>query len=142
METGIKVGDVMKTGLVTISDGSMVYEAAKKMRDKGLSSLLVTQGNGDKIYGIITNTDIVNKAIAGGKGQDCKVKEILSKPLVGIEPEADISDAAKLMGSEELRRLVVLKEGKIVGILSERDIIKISPSLYDLIAEKAEGHLK
>lgn len=140
METGIKVGDVMKTNLVVISENATVYEASKKMKEKNVSSLLVGS-NGDKIYGIITNTDIVTKCLAAGKGGENKVKEFVSKPLIGIEPEADISDAAKLMGHEDLRRVAVMKNSKIVGILSERDIIRISPSLYDLIAEKAEQHL-
>lgn len=132
----------MKTSLVTISENASVFEAAKKMKEKDLSSLLVTQNGSGKIYGIITNTDIVHKVLAKGKDGDTKVKDAASLPLIGLEPDADISDAAKLMGKEDLRRVAVFNGGKIVGILSAKDIIKISPSLYDLIAERAESSIQ
>ncbi len=141
METGIKVGDVMKTGLITISEDQTVLDAAKLMKKNHVGSILVSSENGG-IKGIVTRSDIVERAIASGKGDDCKIREVMSKPLVGLEPDADVSDAAKLMGNEDLRRLVVFRKGKIVGIISDKDIVKISPSLYDLIAEKIQGHLK
>ncbi len=141
METGIKVGDIMKTSLITIADTSTVQQAAKIMKSHRVGSLLVNDKN-RKIYAILTDRDLVEKAIAKGLKSNGTIAKLVSKPLVGIEPDADISEAAKLMGNEDLRRLVVLKEGKVVGILSEKDIVKISPSLYDLIAEKVEGHLR
>lgn len=141
METGIKVGDVMTSSLVTISENASIHDAAKKMKEKGISSLLVTQNGSGKIYGIVTSKDMVYKVLAKGKNGDTKVKDVHSAPLVGVEPEADISDAARLMGKEDLRRVVVFKNAKIVGILSAKDLIRISPSLYDLIAERAESSL-
>lgn len=140
METGIKVGDVMQSRLVSLSSEETVLNAARLMKKHDIGSILVEVSG--RISGIVTHTDLVEKCLAEGKGGSCKLKEVMSKPLVGIEPEADISDAAKLLGNEDLRRLVVMKNNRIVGIVSEKDIIKISPSLYDLIAEKVEGHLR
>jgi CBS domain-containing protein len=141
METGIKVGDIMKTSLVTVNESATIQEAAKMMKSKDIGSLLVKDKN-KRIYGILTDRDLVEKAIAKGLKSNFKIATLVSKPLVGISPDSDISEAAKLMGNEDLRRLVVLREGKLIGILSEKDIVKISPSLYDLIAEKVEGHLR
>ncbi|MFH1751051.1 MAG: CBS domain-containing protein [Candidatus Micrarchaeota archaeon] len=141
METGIKVGDIMKTSLVSISDTATIQQAAKIMRSRGIGSLLV-KNNSKKIFGILTDRDLVEKALAKGLKSNVKIAKLVSKPLVGIAPEFDISEAARLMGNEDLRRLVVFQEGKVIGILSEKDIVKISPSLYDLIAEKVEGHLR
>jgi predicted transcriptional regulator len=141
METGIKVGDIMKTSIIAINDDSTIQEAAKLMKSKNIGSLLV-KDKGKRIYGILTDRDLVEKALVIGASNSTKITKFVSKPLIGIEPEADISEAAKLMGNEDLRRLVVFKQGKVVGILSEKDIVKISPSLYDLIAEKVEGHIK
>ncbi len=141
METGIKVGDVMKTNLITISEDQNVFDAAKLMKKNHVGSVLVKAKKGG-ISGIVTRSDLVERCLAEGKGGSCKIGHVMSQPLVGVEPEADVSDAAKLMGNEDLRRLVVYKKGKIVGLLSDRDIVKISPSLYDLIAEKVQGHLK
>ncbi len=141
METGIKVGDIMKTTLIAINDSATVQEAAKIMKSRNIGSLLVKDKN-KRIYGILTDRDLVEEALAKGAGIGTPIKKYVSTPLVGIEPKADISEAARLMGNEDLRRVVVFREGQVVGILSERDIVKISPSLYDLIAEKVEGHLK
>ena len=141
METGIKVGDVMKTNLITISEDKTVFDAAKLMKKSHVGSILVKTRKGG-LTGIVTRSDLVERCLAEGKGGACKVGNVMSQPLVGVEPEADVSDAAKLMGNEDLRRLVVYRKGKIVGVLSDRDIVKISPSLYDLIAEKVQGHLK
>ncbi|MBU1198093.1 CBS domain-containing protein [Candidatus Micrarchaeota archaeon] len=131
----------MKTSLITIGEQQNVLEAAKLMKKHHVGSVLVASGHGS-ISGIVTHTDLVERCLAIGKGTDCLIREVMSKPLVGVEPDSDISDAAKLMGNEDLRRLVVFRKGKIVGILSDKDIVKISPSLYDLIAEKVEGHLR
>ncbi|MBI5224616.1 CBS domain-containing protein [Candidatus Micrarchaeota archaeon] len=141
METGIKVGDIMKTRLVSITENSTIQQAAKIMKSKDVGSVLVTDKS-KHIYGILTDRDLVEKALAKGLRLNTSIKGMVSKPLIGIDPSEDLTEAARLMGNEDLRRLVVFKEGKVVGILSEKDIVKISPSLYDIIAEKVEGHLK
>ncbi|MFH1056366.1 MAG: CBS domain-containing protein [Candidatus Micrarchaeota archaeon] len=133
MDTGIKVGDCMKTSLVTVDEGASVFEAARLMADKKVGSLLVEK-NG-KVYGIVTDSDLVKKCLAF-RNVGCNIAEIASKPLVGISPDADLSEAAKTMGLKKVGRLVVQKAGRTVGIISSTDIIRISPSLYDLIAQK------
>jgi CBS domain-containing protein len=134
METGIKVGDCMKTSLITISEDASVYDAAVKMKDKDVSCLLVTDAKG-KIYALVTDADLVRNALAPKK-LGVKIKEIASKPLIGLEPDKDISEAANIMGAKNIKRLVVFKGSNVAGIISARDIVRISPSLYDLIAEK------
>jgi len=123
----------MKTALVTIGEDASVFEAAKKMADHKIGSLLVeTDG---KINGIVTDSDLVKKCLAT-KNVNQKISEIASKHLVGIQPEADLSEAARIMGQRKVRRLAVQKSGRVVGIISQSDIVRISPSLYDLIAQK------
>ncbi|PIO05946.1 hypothetical protein COT29_03415 [Candidatus Micrarchaeota archaeon CG08_land_8_20_14_0_20_59_11] len=138
METGIRTGDCMRRSLVTISEDASMYEAAKVMTDARVGGLLVTDAK-KKIYAMMTDADIVRKAVATKK-MDLKVKDIASKPLIGVPASADINEAARLMGQKNIKRLAIFDAGKIVGIISERDIVRISPSLYDLIAEKE--HLK
>lgn len=133
MDTGIKVGDCMKTALVTIDENASVFEAAKKMAENHIGSLLVESKG--KIHGIVTDSDLVRKCLAKRK-TDAKVSEVSSSPLLVLSPEADLSEAARLMGQKNVRRLAVSKNGNIVGLISSSDIIRISPSLYDLIAQK------
>ena len=125
----------MKTSLVTVSEGASLSDAAALMRDKKVGSLLVKDAS-NKIYGLVSERDFVVKALAGKKF-DAKVKDLASKPLISVSAEADLSEAARLMGDNDVKRLVVTTDKKIVGILSQKDVIRISPSLYDLIAEKS-----
>ena len=128
----------MKTILITIREDASVFDAAKKMAESGIGSLLVTDAR-NKIYGIVTDTDLVRRAIAAKK-MDAKIKDLATAPLIGISPEADLSEAAKMMGAKKIKRLAVVKGKDVVGILSSRDIAELSPSLYDLVAEKAHTH--
>ncbi len=122
----------MKTRLITISEDATVFDAARKMKREQVGSLLVQSRDG-QVSGIVTGDDVVWKAVAENK-MDCLVSDLQSKPLVGISSEADISAAATLMGKKNIKRLVVLSGDKrVIGVISERDIVRISPSLYDLM---------
>ena len=127
----------MKTSLVTINDDSSIFEAAKLLAAKNVGSLLV-RNKENKIYGILTDEDLVRRALAKDNLK-AKISDIASKPLIGLTPDADLSEAARMMGAKRVKRLVVFKEkssAEPVGIISETDIVRISPSLYDLIAAR------
>ncbi|MBI4406644.1 CBS domain-containing protein [Candidatus Micrarchaeota archaeon] len=139
METGIKVGDCMKTSLVCVSVESSVMDAAKKMAEAGVGSLLVTNNKG--ICGIVTEHDLVEKVLSKGLF-DSRVGDICSKELITISINEDISKAAKLMGEKHVKRLVATSSASIVGIISQRDLISIAPSLYDVITAAPHPVLK
>lgn len=140
METGIRVSDVMARSLVTIQENASIFDAAKVMRRRKVGSLLVKDAKG-KIFGIMTERDLAWKALAIGNTR-LKVKGIASKPLVSIPEGSDLSEAARLMGKRGLKRLVVKRDGAIVGLVSDKDIVNISPMLYDLIAEQERAGFK
>ena len=129
----------MKTSLVTILDSMSVVEAARKMAETGVGSLLVTNEKG--VYAIVTERDLVTKVLASGK-TNLKVREICTKTLISIPATADLALAAKVMGEHNVKRLVATLQGKIVGLISQKDLISIAPSLYDVIAEKPVAKLK
>lgn len=132
METGIKVGDCMEAVLVTIQDSATIVEAAAKMSSAKVSSLMITDARG-QVSGIVTETDLVRKALATGNVAQ-PVGKIASTSLVKIDAGADVAEAAKLMGQRKIKKLLVTEDGKISGIISQSDIIRITPSLYELIA--------
>lgn len=135
MDTGIKVGDCMRSELVTIPETATIFEAAEIMTRQDVGCLVVTNDR-NKIYALITDEDLVRKVLAK-KHLDAKVKDVASKPLIGLPPESDLTEAAKLMGKKRVKRLVVFNRGHdVVGLISARDIVDLSPSLYDLIAER------
>jgi len=121
-----KVKDVM-TGVVkkvvTIDTGASLLEACKLMSDEGVSSLVVTAAN--KIAGIVTERDCVRRGVAAEVDpKDMRIGDIMSKPVVTITPDKSIGEASDLMRSKGIRRLVVVDNDKLVGIITSDDIIK------------------
>ena len=120
-----KAKDLMTTELVTIDGMASALEAAKLMKKKKVRALIVDRRDKDDAYGIITQRDVVYKTIS--KGVDpatVKVHEIMSKPLVVVNPDLDIRFVARLMANFDLSRAPVIAEGKIQGIVSVSDVMK------------------
>jgi CBS domain-containing protein len=117
--------DLMTTEVVKIDGMATALEAAKLMSGKGVRALVVDRRGPDDAYGIITQRDIVYKVIS--KGADpttVKVHEIMSKPLVVVNPDLDIRFVARLMSNFGLSRAPVIAEGKLQGIVSVSDVLK------------------
>lgn len=99
-----------------------VQDAAKKMRDERIGSLLVEK-NGD-LVGIVTDTDVVRRAVAGGADLNkMTVQDIMTSPIATIEAMRTVQDAHDMMGDLGVRHLGVTKQGKLVGLISVRDLL-------------------
>ncbi len=137
MKTGYKVCDAMTKKPVVVSLNSTIEECAKVMDEENVGSLLVKKDK--ELSGIITDQDVVRKIIA--KGIDpkmAKVHEHMSTKLTTVSPEEDIFDALKLMTETNVKQLPVLDGKNMVGLLTQKDILKIEPELFDLLADKLE----
>ena len=109
--------------LIYIDSEDNVIKAAILMRENNISSLLVKH-KGDFVS-IVTEKDIINKVVAEELYPgDVKVSEIMSKDLFTVSKNENIEEAAKLMRKKGVRRLVVLEDERIVGIITETDIAK------------------
>ncbi len=137
VSTGYKVGDAMTMNPITISSNKTLRDAAKIMAKEHVGSLLVKEE--DKIVGIITERDIVKKGVAAlGNPSLKKVKEVMSTDLVTTTPDEDIFEAIRIMRDYNFRHLPVKHDGKIVGLITLKDILKIEPDLYEIMVEKIE----
>jgi CBS domain-containing protein len=137
MKTGVKVGDCMTKGVVALRENASAAEAAAVMEKGNVGSIVISK-NG-KPVGIVTEGDIVRRIVAKGKEpKSVKLSAIMSTPVHTIEVQEDIESAARLMSTHDIHRLPVVKNDKIVGVISETDIIRISPSLYDILTEREE----
>jgi CBS domain-containing protein len=117
------VADLMSVPVLTISPQATVETAVAKMVAAGISSLLVIP-DGEGRQGIVTKRDIVTKVAANG--QDAKtvvVREIMSSPVRTITPEVTLEVCSVRMASERVRRLPVARESRIIGIISDSDIL-------------------
>ncbi len=120
----MKVKDIMTRKVVEITKGCLITEAAELMRKKDISCLVITCGT--SIEGIVTERDVLRKIIAEQKmfGQ-IPISEIMTAPVVTIEEETEIYDAVDLMARKHIRRLVVTNGGKMTGIVTESDFVRV-----------------
>lgn len=134
----IKVSDVMKTPVVTIDENKPVSYAAKLMVEKNIGSVVVTDAL-NKPVGIITDGDIVRRVAAKNiLPSKVKSKDVMSKPIATISPQATISEAIGRMRSLGVKRLVVMDKGEVVGIISSLEILNITPKILEVILEKVK----
>jgi len=113
---------LMSRNLKTIPHNATLKEAACLMRDKRIGSLLVVR-NDDHI-GILSETDLVRRGIAEGLDPDKVIVEgIMSSPIIAIDIEKTAEEANTVMSERGIRHLAITNEGKIVGILSIRDLL-------------------
>ncbi|MDF0644042.1 MAG: CBS domain-containing protein [Nitrospira sp.] len=113
---------VPKDKFVTVERDMDAQTAARIMRDRGIGSLFVT--NGKEIIGILTDTDMVRRVVAAGADtHKTTVEQIMSAPIMTIEESKTLLDANDLMAQSHLRHLGVTKEGKLVGMISVRDLV-------------------
>ena len=99
-----------------------IVSAAKKMKTARLGSLFVKKGK--KLVGIVTDTDIVRRAVAMSKPLGkLTVEKIMTSPICTIEGSATVDDAQNMMGDLGVRHLAVTQEGEIVGVVSVRDVL-------------------
>lgn len=117
------VGDVMSKEVATICPDEIVISAAKIMSDNKISCLVVMdQGN---IAGIITETDVLRRV--GNKGKDSyrtKLSRIMSSPVESVSSDLSVLEASKIMGVKHIKRLPIMDEGKLVGIVTQTDLVR------------------
>jgi len=126
----LNVAQAMRKTVVIIHEGMSVTEASKSMREKKQSCSIVLRQ--DKPFGIVTEQDIAWKVVANGLDpKNVKIDEIMSTPLIVVDPDEDLSEAANKMNKHKIRRLVVVKEGALLGVLTAGDIMRNIGSYVD-----------
>ncbi|MCK4718253.1 MAG: CBS domain-containing protein [Thermoplasmata archaeon] len=122
------VNELMRLNPIKCDPDISVLDAARLMSDKGVGSILVVQETG--ALGIVTERDILSKIVATGKRPDeANLASIMTSPLVTVSPNADITVAAKLMVKHNIRRLPVVLEKELVGVVTDSDILGASAHL-------------
>ena len=119
----IRVKDVMAKEPIMVESERTVKETAIEMDRSGHGCLLVTSRG--KIVGIITERDLVRKALTrGGSMARTKIKNIMSSPLIVVAPDTSVEEAAKLMAKHKVRRLPVVEKGGLAGLITVTDIAR------------------
>jgi CBS domain-containing protein len=119
----MQVGEIMHTEVKTANAEDTFADVAKVMRLHGISSVVVLDGK--KLSGIVTERDIVNLVAAGGDPHNVTVAlGMTRRDLETVSPKTDIAEAAEHMADRNIRHLPVLDKGKVVGIISIRDLTR------------------
>lgn len=133
--TGIKVKDAMISKVITAKPSDSVYAAAKLMKDEDVGMLVVVEGG--RPAGVITREDVVVKVVAAKKDSEkVKIKDVMGAPVITSFPDEDIADAARKMSSRGYERIPVVSMGKLVGIVSDREVAKVAPAAIEILRER------
>jgi len=116
-----RVGDYMSKNLITIDEDATMYDAVQMMLDNKIHGLLVTDD--DKLKGIITSYDVLIIMEKGKSSKNTSVKEAMSSDIVYVTPEDKIITAVNKMLENDIRRLPVIDNGRLVGIITTTDIV-------------------
>src|SRR5436309_9103645 len=136
MRARVPVMEIMSRTPVTVSPDDTVDRAAATMRTRDIGSLIVVEGG--KPSGIVTERDIVTKVAAPNlRPNTVRVRDIMSAPVVSIQSSEEVAEAARVMSERKIRRLAVVDDGKLVGVIAENDIIRIWPHLIEVTREYA-----
>jgi PAS domain S-box-containing protein len=123
----LEVGDIMTEDVTTVCPGSSLVSAAKIMSDKNISCIIVSD-NGD-LSGIITETDLLKRAVADSTDfRKMKVEHIMSSPVRSVPCNLSVLEAGRIMEAENIRRLVILDEERLAGIITQTDIVRFLTS--------------
>ena len=133
----LKAGDVMVKEVVTLDENVSVKEAAEIMTQQVISSVIAT-ANG-KAIGILTERGILRRIVVEGKNsKKTKVKDIMSSPLIVIEPSADLEMAAHLMFEKKIKNLPVTENNRLIGLISLTDICRLQPEILKILKQTME----
>jgi CBS domain-containing protein len=146
----MQIKDAMAREPLSVRADATIQEAAAGMRDAGIGVLPVVTDNGE-LAGIVTDRDIAVRAVAEGLGSETLVGRVLTRRLAVVEPSDELEDALSLMREHQVRRLPVVEDDRLVGMLAQADIAALSAereaaetlrSVSEPAATQAERRLK
>lgn len=115
-----KIADVMSKDCVTVTPQDNIYECAVKMKEHDIGFLPVVEGQ--KMIGVVTDRDLVIRGYAEKHSGSESVMSVLTKEVESITPDMSVDEAASIMSSRQIRRLPVVENGELKGIVSIGDL--------------------
>ncbi|MFH1294758.1 MAG: CBS domain-containing protein [Candidatus Aenigmatarchaeota archaeon] len=130
----------MKKYVVTVEPELTISDAAKIMSNNRIGSVVVTKGQ--KAIGIVTTEDITGVVARGLDPKRVKISELKREKFVTTSPKDNILDVTRFMVKSGVKRVPVVENGKLVGIISDKEILATSPELIDVLSEKLKARME
>lgn len=129
----LRVRDVMCKRVITATESTTVIAAVKMMKKNSIGSIIIVRGSA--AIGIITSTDILERAVALEKNlKKESIKVIMSSPLITISPDASLKEAAELMAKNSIKKLAVVgADGELLGIITATDLIRNGTEFVNIL---------
>lgn len=126
--------DIMKEYTFMLGEDVTASEAAKIMGNDHVGFVIVKVD--DKPYGMVTEWDFVNKIIAQGLNpREVKLKDIMNAPLISIDPKTPTDQVTVLMNKNKVRRVPIVENGKLIGVITSRDVLRIFKDYMDNLSD-------
>ena len=135
------VKDVMSKNIIAVLPSDTIQEVARLMQENNIGAVPVVSGG--ELKGILTDRDIVLGCVAQGKDpHDVKASSLMTREVAYVTPNQTVHDAVQMMASEQVRRLPVIRDGYIDGIVSLADIARrhAGPEIAEAISEISSNH--
>jgi CBS domain-containing protein len=138
----VRVSEIMTKAAVTDQPDDTLAAAAHKMWEQQTGSLLVLDA--EDLVGIVTERDILRAAATGMSMEETRISEVMTKDLITVGPGMSIREVAKIMADRWIRHLPVLDEGKLIGVVSQRDLAGVlagalnEPEMLTQLVESSE----
>jgi CBS domain-containing protein len=124
----------------SISPDATVYEALEILEERNIGALLVLAG--DQLVGLLSERDYVRKVkLKGHSSTDLKVEEIMSSPVVTVDPKTTVDECMRSMTNKRCRHLPVIDEGKVVGVVSIGDLVNWIMTVQDVTIHQLEDYI-
>ena len=127
----MKVRDLMTKQVIHVSSGESAEVAARTLTHYNIGALPVCNSDG-KLCGMVTDRDLVIRCMASGRSPaETAVEDVMTKQVLSVQPDMEVGVAAHLMGRQQIRRLPVVENGKLCGMVSLGDLAKREQSIMD-----------
>lgn len=141
---GVFVRDAMKENVITIESSDSIKDAAIKMSNANIGAIIVTENKFP--VGILTERDFVRRVYAKGIQASSPVSEVMSKPLITIDPDETVWELAQLMKTKNIHKTPVIENDKLIGIVTNTDLISMlslgSDSEMRRVCDQIFSHMK
>jgi len=114
------VEELMTSSIISVSPNQSIEEAARLMQDYNIGAIPVVENN--QVVGMVTDRDITIRSTADGGDEEQPVSEIMTNEVISVTPETQVEEAARIMAEKQIRRLPVVENNQIIGMISLGDI--------------------